>query len=476
MFFTSERPHFFRPLTNKYRELAAACLRSLYDRLHGPAADYSQALTRDALRELFLPVILEHKNVQAPDGVPSEDDGGALDNADPNMQALALVRLLLREGWLETFGDRAGLVTAYRFTRAGKLFSEALWSIDRPRARTRQRNMRSCRNALAMALANNQAYDLVDAYEYAESVISDLAEGVDYFQDLVRRLMVEASGTPWDEFMEFLDRFEREFKKQFTADNVERHRQVIRETLSRLRGLEEVRVRAFEAELNDVARWAVQEKTCDSTFDWFLQRIEEMVEVACNTKQPELIKAMNVYMRRAGSIVQQAMMLRTGSTRPAYTAAIARVQRLQGEVQGRFLEAVGRGIAASSLRLLDPGSFKLRTLSARRRALTVTRKPVVTREARLAAAQAHAEAGAFALSNEDVLLELRQEVRRFGGAVRLSSLPIKTALDVLSLMQAVEAVRSSKETGLKATLLPNRIHTEFYSGADYLIEISHEPQ
>ncbi len=475
MFFTNERQRFFSPLNSKHRELIAACLRSLYERLHGPAADYSQSLTRDGLRELLLPVILDADNNALLEASATDDEASGLDSADPGVRALAVVRALLKDGWLETFGDRAGLVTAYRFTRAGKLFSEALWALDRPRARTRQRNMRSCRNALSMALANTDAYDLVDAYDYAESVISDLAEGVDYFQDLVRRLMAEASRTPWDEFMDFLDRFEREFKKQLTADDAERHRQVIRETISRLRGIEDSRARSFEAQLNDIARWAVEQKTEESTFDWMLTRIDEMVEVACSTKQPDLIKAMSVYMRRAASIVQQAMMLRTGTTRHAYTAAIAKVQSLKGGRQERFLEAIGRDIAASSVRMLDPASFKLRTLSQRRRALTVTRRPLVTREARLAAHVARAEAGAFAVSNDNVLLDVRQELRRRGGAVRLSALPAKTALQVLGLMQLVEAVRSARTTGMKATRLPTRIHTDFYSGSDYLIELTHEP-
>ena len=45
-FFTGKREQFFRPLTHADRECCAAVLRSLYDRVHGPNADYSEALTR----------------------------------------------------------------------------------------------------------------------------------------------------------------------------------------------------------------------------------------------------------------------------------------------------------------------------------------------------------------------------------------------------------------------------------------------
>ena len=49
-----------------------------------------------------------------------------------------------------------------------------------------------------------------------------------------------------------------------------------------------------------------------------LDRIEEMVEAACTTKHPELLKAMNIYVRRATSIVQQAMLLQGGKAKYNY--------------------------------------------------------------------------------------------------------------------------------------------------------------
>lgn len=472
MFFEAERQNFFRPLNGVRRELVVACLRSMYERLHGPGADYAQNLTREALRDLLSPVIQAFANSTPKHPDEEGDELSQVDIKDDQQMASMLIRNLLRDGWLETFGDRAGLVTAYRFTRAGKLIAEALWSLYRPRARARQRNMRSCRNSLEAAYKNVDAYDLVDAYDHAERVISDLAEGVDYFQDLVRRLMAEASQTPWDEFMEFLDRFEKEFKKQLTADNVERHRQAIRDTLSRLRGMEDAKYKALERQLTDIARWAVKEKTRESTFDWMLDRIEELVEAACSTKQPELIKAMNGYMRRASSIVQQAMMLRSGVRRHAYSAAITRTAGLQGDEQTRFLERLGQHLAACEIRLLDPAMFKLRTASQRRKALTVTALPSVTRDSRLKAALERAEAAAFALSNEDVRLALIEELRLRDRPVRLSSLPIKSAKDVLQIMQAVEAVRSSGRASLKATRLPTKLCNEFFTGYDFQIELT----
>lgn len=52
LFFTPPREHFFRPLTHDNRELCAAVLRALHERVHGVNADYAEALTREVVLEV----------------------------------------------------------------------------------------------------------------------------------------------------------------------------------------------------------------------------------------------------------------------------------------------------------------------------------------------------------------------------------------------------------------------------------------
>jgi hypothetical protein len=275
--------------------------------------------------------------------------------------------------------------------------------------------------------------------------------------------------------MEFLDRFEKDFKKQMTADNVERHRQSIREAIHKLRCIEDDQFKVLEQQLQDIATWANPERHSSSTVDWMLDRIEEMVEAACTTKHPELLKAMNIYVRRATSIVQQAMLLRGGQAKHNYSKAIAMVAELEGERQSALLSKIGEALSAAEVRILDPHSFKLRSASQRRKALAITVQPRVSRDSRLAAALHRAEAGAFALSNDDVAESIRRELRLRNRPVRLSTLPVKTATDVLHAMQAVEAIRNSKAADMKATKLPSKLTNDFYSADDYQIEFANEP-
>jgi len=469
MFFEAERKRFFRPLNSSRRELVVACLRALYERLHGPAADYAHTMTRDSLRELLMAVVRDNPDRLTTEG--EADEFGVAD-AEPLQLTNLLMRAFLNDGWLEQFADRHGLVTAFRFSRPGKLFAEALWMLDRP-SRSRQRNMRGCRNALEAALqARGDAHDLVDAYEYAEKVIEDLTEGIDYFQELVRHLMQTASvQRQWTEFVEFLDRFQREYSKQLTADNAVLNREAIRKNIDRLRQVNDVKFRRMDEQLQDIAHWAVKEHTGPTVYEWLLDRIEAIVDAACETKQPGFLKAMETYMKRINGLAMQSLMLRAGQTRHAYLQAIQRVAQVEDhEEQDRLLLHYGAYLANAEVRLLDPASFKLRTATQRRKAVTVTIRPRSTRGERLAAALARAEAEAFSLSNEVVAEGLRADLRLFRHPIRLSAMPSESAEDVLKVMQSVEAARSSAGD-LSVRRLPTRLDNPAYSGSDYEINL-----
>lgn len=469
VFFDEGRARFFRPLNSSRRELVVACLRALYERLHGPAADYSHNLTRDLLRELLLIVVREHIDRTAPDA--EQDEFNAPETSDPSQLTSLVIKAMLADGWLEQFADRHGLVTAFRFSRAGKLFAEALWALDRP-SRSRQRNMRGCRNALEAALSSRgDAHDIVDAYEYAEKVIEDLTDGIDYFQGLVRHLMQTASvHTQWSEFVEFLDRFQREYSKQLTADNATLNRQAIRLNLEKLRAVPDAKFKRIDEQLHDIAHWAAKDHSGPSVYDWLLSRIEDIVDAACESKQPAFLKAMETYVKRVNGLALQSMALRSGQTRHAYLAAIQKLSESPKEAQGRLLARIGGQLAAVEVRVLDPASFKLRTATQRRKAVTVTVRPRASREERLAAAMARAESEAFSIPNELVAEQLRSDLRLFQHPIRVSALPTNSAREVIRAMQAVEAARGAGGD-LTVRKLPARLDNPAYSGNDYEIDL-----
>lgn len=470
LFFEGERARFFRPLNSSRRELVVACLRALYQRLHSPSADQHQNLNRELLRDVLLPVVREYQDNVVQDAAADEFNSPEAD--DPLQLTTVLIRVLMADGWLEVFGDRHGLVNAYRFSRPGKFFAEAIWAMDRP-SRSRQRNMRGCRNALDAALEDKgDAHDIVDAFEYAENVIKDLSEGIDYFQELVRSLIQTAlMHSEWGEFVEFLDRFQRDYARQLTSDNATLNRQAIRQKLEKLRMVPEAKFRRMDAQLHDVAHWAVAEFSGNSLYDWMLDLIEDKVDAACESKQPGFLKAMETYLKRVNDLALQSMMLRAGQSRHAYLAVIQKVATSIPADQNRLLEAIGERIAASEVRLMDPSSFKLRTASQRRKAVTVSIRPRPNREERLAAAMARAESEAFSISNEEIAQGLRADLRLFQHPLRLSSLPARTARDVTKVMQTVEATRTDAGGDFQVRKLPTRLENDSYIGSDYEIAL-----
>ena len=225
----------------------------------------------------------------------------------------------------------------------------------------------------------------------------------------------------------------------------------------------------MEADLREVAAWAVKECSGPSVFEWLLDRIEEIVAAAHESKQPGFMRAMNTYIKRVTGLVQQSMMLRTGQDRHAYMAAVTKVASLAPAEQDLLLQRIGLHLAPAEVRLLDPATFKLRTARQRKSASTVSVPPRASREARMAAALRAAEENAFSVANTELVQDMRKRLRLFQHPVRVSALPLESATAVLGAMQVVEAVRADHESDMAVRRLPGKVENEFFIGPDYEI-------
>lgn len=471
--FNTGHQQFFRPLTLKKRRLVAACIQAFYQRLYGSHADYRSILGREELRDLFV------QSIQAA-GPGNECDDDSVDEgftpsdlADEQKMASAFIRQLVTDGWLETAEDRVRLVTAYRFTRTGKIFAQALTLADRPRERTRQRNMRSCKNALAAFIDRRDVEDLLDAYEYADRVITDLSEDIELFYELARKILMDAHAHGnWDAFVEFIERrFRDEFSPRLVYDNAERHRLDIAAQMDRLHDLNETEVQAIDADLVLHAPWAAQAAPAGTVMRWLLDRIEEMVTAACRTKQPELFRAMESYIRRHVVLLSQSLFMDAAGAGATLSKLIRNLGEMPEADQSRWLEVQGMALSPVAVALYDPATIRMKTSAERTRAQTVSIVPEITREERLRQFLRQAEERAFSLSQVDIVNYL---LARMDGkdALRLSELPVDDAIQALALLRAVEAARGSERLEVdrrEGELLENLI----MSGTDYEIRRRH---
>jgi hypothetical protein len=471
-FFTPPREHFFRPLTHDNRELCAAVLRRLFERLHGTRADYAEALTRDVVLEVARQALAE----PALRAIAFEP-GRAVPAEEERAYAAELLRKLKDHGWLEDYRDPIDLKPTLKLTRAGKAFSETFAALDDTRAKTRQRNMRSARKALAAFQASLDADELLDAHEFAGRVVQDLQDDIEYFRQLIQRLTREAldQKVAWGEFNEFIEkRFAREYSVRLVADSAERHRGQIVEALDAVRALPGEQRAQADAHLLQRAPWLEQEVQGRSPMLWLADCVEGMVEAACSLKLPMLRSEMNNYVRRFTSLLRQALSLDYGAE-SALGRTMAWLKERPGADRDALLDLLGARLGTSEIRL--PGGVLRWTPREREVDQPATTALAVDEASRLDAAMRRAEAEAFAFSDQDVLEGLLPHLlaQPEGQGLSLGSLPVRTAEEAVRVLHAVGAARSAEgRRFLSARKTNTSMHNAFFSGDDY--ELKADPQ
>lgn len=470
-FFTPDRSHFFRPLTWGRRELVVTCVKALYEVLYGPAAAQAAPMTRERLRALFIGVLRSRDWSLL---VADEADAGAIDLSDEMKLASALIRDLETHGWLESESDRVSLERIFHLTRAGKHIAGALAQLDRPRSKTRQRNMRSAKGHLSAFLQVFDPDDLLDAWDYANRVTADLQEDIEYFAALVRGLARDAieRRLAWSEFADFLDnRFRSEFSARLVADNAERHRDEILTLLDDIRRLPATRLTDTEGQLVQRAPWIESEETLGRPLSWLLRQIEAAVDSACQRKLPELRTSMRNYVGRFTSLLRQVMAMEASFGASVLGRLCDAVKKADPQRQEQILDTLAIRFATTRLRLIDPQTLRVDAPSARRRASALLTPPILTAAGRLAAAERRAAAAAFDFTTEDVLTSLQRELAVRPRGIHLSELPQWTAREALHAMHMLQAVYGAEgRTRFKVTLLSHRAETRTFNAQEALIE------
>ncbi len=429
-------------------------------------------MTRERLRALFVGVLRSRDWSQL---ITEETEAdGVVDLSDELKLASAIIRDLESHGWLESESDRVTLERVFHLTRAGKHIAGALAQLDRPRSKTRQRNMRSAKGHLGAFLQAFDPDDLLDAWDYANRVTADLQEDVEYFAALVRGLARDAieRKLAWSEFADFLDnRFRSEFAARLVADNAERHRDEILALLDDIRSLPATRRSDTEAQLIQRAPWIESEETLGRPLSWLLRQIEAAVESACERKLPELRTSMRNYVGRFTSLLRQVMAMETSFGTSALGRLCDAVKEASPERQAKMLDALTLRFSTARLRLIDPQTLRVDAPSARRRASALLTPPILTPAGRLAAAERRAAAAAFDFTTDDVLASLRRQLTLQTRGIRLSELPQRTALEALHAMHMLGAVYGADgRVQFKATVLPSQAETQTFSAQDLLIE------
>ncbi len=360
MFFEQERGQFFRPLTGKYRAQVMECLRELYQRLYSSSsADYGQAIQRDTVVEVFQEAL-----VRAP---VLADDSDAEDGPESRFrnsreQAGWVLNQLIEYGWLEKQVDEASLQSTFAFTRYGRLFTEPFIADSRAMARTRHRNTRNTRNSLESFVERGDVYDLLDAYEYSERIISDftdvIAELEERKRDLVRemedQLLIQRASEAFFDFME--NRFQPDLSVRLSADNVEKHRDEIQRLTTKIRKKDVAFKKEAERRLRELLPELAREG--ESVLWTLLDGIELRLRNASDIMLPALRRALQGFTKRADIIIRQMSYLASQQNNDVLSVC-RHLSSLPEDQQSEALDRAASLMSVPQLRFVDPAQIRL---------------------------------------------------------------------------------------------------------------------
>lgn len=475
MFFVEERKKFFRPLIGKYREQVVACLRALYSQLYSALADYRQTLLREQIVDIFQQAI-----ARAP--VLDEDAEGDFSSTarSEREQANWILNQLLESGWLEKLHDEATLQSTYAFTRVGRLFTQPMVETAGGRFRTRHRNTRNTRNALTSFLDKGEVYDLLDAFEYSERIISDFSDVIAELDDRKRQLVKEVESQQVvqrasDEFFEFMEkRFMPDLAIRLSADSVEKYRDEIQTLIDGARRKRKEFKAEAELELRKIAPELVGDPK-RSVYLMVLDGIEVRMQNAAEIMLPALRYALNSFTRRADIIIRQLSYSGAGYQN-RLLGICQQLADMPEEQQEQSLREVGDNLALLNAALVDPnGALRLNASRTPRVVNTFADDfGEVDEHSRRELFIQQAVEQAFAMNNQEMRDYL---VAALKGGQRIQShqLPVGNAKDLLMSAHAIElgaASDLSSEYQFAITVTGQSTATEYYESSDeFVIEL-----
>ncbi len=476
MLFIDDRKHFFRPLTGKYRAQVVECLRELYARLYSSMADYSRQLNREQMLEIFQEAI-----VRAPMMDEGEEEEFSAPVRSEREQANWILNQVLEYGWLERLVDEATLQSSYAFTRVGRLFTQPMVETAGGRFRTRHRNTRNTRNALQSFIEKGEVYDLLDAYEYSERIISDFSDVIAELDERKRMLVQEVEAQQVvqrasDEFFDFMEkRFMPDIAIRLSADSVEKYRDEIQGLVRKARRKQKVFKTIAEKELRKLAPELIQIHE-ESLYLKILDGIESRMHSASNIMLPALRHALNSFTRRADIIIRQLSY--SGRHQGQLLAACKELRSLAPAQQNERLSNAADSMGVLDLKIPDPDSLRLHS-SRRRREVnnTLESNAEMDRESRRRLFIQQAVELAFSI-NDQKMRDYVVDALDKGHRIHSQNLPVRNARELLLSGHAVELGSGMKGAGefyFKVEPTGQQVRTDYYQQMDeFIIELQEQ--
>jgi hypothetical protein len=403
----------------------------------------------------------------------SEDDS-ALPVRGEREQATWMLNLLLEYGWLELHVDEVSLTSTYSFSRVGRLFTQPMEEISGGRFRTRHRNTRNTCSSLRSFLDKHEAYDLLDAYEYSERIVSDFSDVIGELEDRKRQLIKEVEAqqlvhSASEEFFDFMEkRFMPDLALRFSEDSVVKYREELDSLLRSARAQRRETKATVEKELRRLAPELVADNK-RSVYLTILDQIESRLHSAAEVMLPALRQSLHGFTRRADILLRQLSF--SEGTQHALLDSFEKLSSFDEQEQDRHFEAAADAFATLTVGFVDSDQLRLYNLE-RKRAINTSIEEIVIddRDSRRRLFVEQALERAFSLNNRQ-LYDYVVTALAGGHEIRTSTLPIRDARELLQAAHVIELGAASTVGGLKFEVVGTgaQVRNEFYESSDEFI-------
>jgi hypothetical protein len=476
MFFIEERTSFFKPLNSKYREQIVQCLCLLYQRQYSSLADYGQSMHRNQVIEVFEEALARSEYPTFDD---SEDD--ELPFKSHREHASSILKQLIESGWLEKQVDHASFQSTFPFSRIGRIFSQVLVESDSALIKTRHRNTRNTLNALEAFAQRGEVYDLLDAFDYSERIITDFSDVISELEEQKRQLVKEVERQQlvekaMDQFFDFMEkRFQPDIQVRLSADSVEKHREDISKVIKRIRNkkkpfkvVAERELRRIVPDLHDVNQ---------SFLIFILDKIEHRMRNAAEIMLPALRKALHGFTKRADIIIRQLSYINAQQNNDLVEIC-KELSDLPDDEYLQRLENASECMSTLKVQLIDPGQIRLIERKLKQVVDTsVSDAPEMDEETRREMFVTQALEEAFSINNSSVKDYVLSSLRD-GKRISTKELPVADAKQLLAMTYAIEVgAASSLSSDFKFKVEPtgNRVKNEYFNEFDeFSIELIEE--
>ena len=482
MFFNKAKHQFFKPLVGKYREHVCQCVCLLYVRQYGSNADYGHSLNRDQIIEIFEESLIQIGEVPTNSESDIDDDATEERFKSPREHANWVLKQLIEFGWIERQVDAGNLQSTFPFSRMGRVFSQALLESDSKQIRTRHRNTRNTLNALDAFANRGEVYDLLDAFDYSERIVTDFTDVVAELEEKKRALVQEMESQQLvqraaDQFFDFMEkRFQPDIQVRLSADSVEKHRADIDKRIRSIRRKKKEFKADAERELRRLAPGLCEPH--QSYLHYVLDMIERRMHSAANTMLPALRAALHGFTKRADIIIRQMSFLTT--QRDSDLVEICReLADLDPITRQQRLSKAADSVAGFNLRLIDPQQIKL---SERKHKTvvdnTVSQYAELDKDAQKELMIQAMLDQAFAFNNQGIR-DFVLDTLKGGSKLNTRELVIRDATSLLAAAHAIEVAginNLSSDLHFKVTRLGHTSKNNYYSAFDeHSIELIEGP-